>query len=455
MPDLESRLPELLRRTAGGVTPDPALERRILRRSRRRRVLNASAAGLAAIAIVAGMVVGAEGLLRSDRTTIGHENPTPSPTPSRGTVTPVLSLAGAVWPEVDQTSLETAQARTDAGELGWRLDPVQTAATFATEIFGWDAADVQTRPLEVAPGPADIVFVPVSNAGLEPGMDAAGPPAPTTSIALRQLGEKGDRGVWTVVGADSDLIATDPLPEYVRAGATIEVNAPVSDVPAEWSGTLSLISVDPAGLTPRIFPGELTGTISGSVRVPDDALANVAVVARLADPEGTTVAADVVPVGVRPSLVATPTGPTGPSGELPSAALATRDAIVAAAEARDYDTLEALIDPDHFSYNFDDGSNPVPEWRKDPAVLDTLATILRLPSTRAEGTPDIGTIVVWPSLVDADLADPTGDEQVMLEMLGITDKDVEDMLDAFGGYVGPRTGIAEDGTWLYYTIGGD
>ena len=466
MPDLENRLPDLLRRTAAaGAPPDDRAGRSVLRRVRRVRALNASVAGLAAIALVAGTVIGARGLLRSDGTTIGDEGPTPSPSPSRGTVTLVLSLPGAVWPEVDQTSLETAQARGDAGELAWRLDPVETAAAFAKEIFGWRPADVQTRPIEAVPGAADIVVVPVSNAGLEPGVDAAGPPAPTTSVMLRQLGAKGDGGVWTVIGADSDLIATEPLPESIVAGSTIEVDAPVSDVQAEWSGVLALLSVDPTDGTARIFPGATTETIAGSVRVPDDALANVAVVARLFDPEGTTVAVDVVPIAVSPGVTgatgsSAPTGLAGPVEELPNAVLATRDAISIAAASRDFQALQALIDPDRFSYDFDDGSNPVPIWREDPSVLDTLVAILRMPfTTNREVYPDVAetspTVYIWPWLMASDLADLSPDEKAMLEQLGITAQEVRDMLDAFGGYAGPRTGIAEDGTWLFYTIGGD
>jgi hypothetical protein len=208
---------------------------------------------------------------------------------------------------------------------------------------------------------------------------------------------------------------------------------------------------------------------AGAVRVPWDALGTVSVVVKLFDPEGTTVAADIVPITVEASASPILTGATGPSGttgpvptgsigpgqEIPSAVLSTRDLIAIAAETRDYDALEALVDPDHFSYNFDDGSNPVPEWRKDPAALDTLVTILQLSFTTTEGTADVGTIYIWPSLVAADLTNLTDDQRTELEILGITERDVQGMLDAFGRYVGPRTGIAEDGTWLFYTIGGD
>ncbi len=140
---------------------------------------------------------------------------------------------------------------------------------------------------------------------------------------------------------------------------------------------------------------------------------------------------------------------------LPTPVLQTREAILAAIEAGDLDALEGLIDPDRFSYNFGDGSNPVPEWRRDPAPLEALAEILRMPFATRQGTPEVGTIYLWPALTEADLADLDADERAMLQELGISEPEVRRMLEAFGGYVGPRTGIAQDGTWLFYTTGGD
>lgn len=155
-----------------------------------------------------------------------------------------------------------------------------------------------------------------------------------------------------------------------------------------------------------------------------------------------------------PSAEGTP-GPTGAEASLPAPVLRTRDAIIAAIEAGDLGALEAFTDPDRFSYNFDDGSNPVPEWRRDPSVLEPLAAILRMPFATREGTPDVGTIYVWPALTEADLAHPSEEERAMLEQLGISERELARMLEAFGAYVGPRTGIAQDGTWLFYTLGGD
>lgn len=453
MPDLETRMPELLRRAAMVAPPDDGFQRRLLRRARRRRVLNASGTGLVAIALVGGAVVGTQGLLRSNGTTPADESPSPGPA-----ATPIQ----AVWPETTTEELAASQARADAGELPWRLDPVQTAVGFATGILGWDPADVQAE--EGGRPRIGTAFVTISNLGLGPGAGSQTPAAPETVVMLQQLGTTDGGGVWSVVRTESDRIELD-----------VDVRLPVSDptltghlvdAVQDWNpglliiadgkqlGTVSLVMTDPSGALTFRLP-ELGGTVPVG--------ATIGVVVALWDPEGTLVTAETFPYTVVPGTsgpaVTGSTGATGPADEIPeeipSTVLATRDQIAIAAEARDYDALEALIDPDRFAYNFDDGSNPVPGWRKDPSVLATLATLLQMPVTTTEGTPDVGTIYVWPSLMNADLANLTADDRWMLETLGITDADLQTMLDAFGGYVGPRTGIAEDGTWLFYTVGGD
>lgn len=186
--------------------------------------------------------------------------------------------------------------------------------------------------------------------------------------------------------------------------------------------------------------------------------ASAATLAALALVVGLALGARELVVSVRtiPGDEGSTPSPSSDSGEgLPAPVLQTREAILAAIEARDFDTLEALIDPDRFAYNFSDGHDPVPEWREDPAPIEALAAILRMPFATREGTPDVGTIYVWPALVDADLTDLTDEERAMLVELGISHRDVRRMLEAFGAYAGPRTGIAQDGTWVFYTLGGD
>jgi hypothetical protein len=473
MPDLESRMPELLRRAAGGPPRDPELERRVLRRARRRRVVNASVAGLTAIALVGALAVGVNAFVRADHATPGDQ--TPTTTPSAGTVTLELYLPNAIWPELTAGALATAQAAADDGHEPLRLDPVQTAVLFAVNVLDWDPDDVETTPARGADGP---VRVRISNRGLASPLLQPPRPAPETVVTLAQLGTRGETGIWTVTGVDSDLIELDPIPD----GPTSPVfSGRLVDTIAEWSP--AVWPVDATGIRPegnRGFTRAADGTFRVWTEIPSDLLPavepkGIAAIVGVWDPEGTIVGADAftfevtrktsqIPTGVSGATGATgpATGPTGGTGsaEIPSAVAATRDAILEAASKLDFDALEALIDPNHFSYNFDDGSNPVPIWREDPAPLDTLATILQMPyTTNREAYPEVDpsspTVYIWPSLMGSDLRDLTTEERAMLDALGITDRDVRNMQDAFGGYVGPRTGIAEDGTWTFYAIGGD
>ncbi len=456
MPDLETRMPELLRRAARGAPTDERLERRVLRRARRRRVVNASAAGLLVVVLLAGTFAGVRGVLRSDGATIADETPTPSPSPSA--VASDRYLEGAIWPEVTVAGLAAAQASVDDGHQPWRLDPVQTAAAFAVNVFDWDPDDVDARRLA---GPEAAVSVVVSNRGLGPGVGTAGPPAPETVIRLDQLGRTGEDGVWTVAAADSPYIELDALD-----GARISFRL-VDTIP-EWAPGVSLVveGQHTDDILDALGPdgeGTLSPQETFEVGIPagvGPAGSVIGVAVFLWDPEGTLVTAEAFPYVVPDAAATGPTGSVPPTDALPGAVLATRDRIAIAAETRDYQALEALVDPDRFAYNFDDGSDPMPLWREDPAVLDTLATILRMPfTTNREAYPDVHeaspTVYIWPSLMASDLSNPTAEERAMLETLGISPREIRDMLEAFGGYVGPRTGIAEDGTWVFYATGGD
>jgi hypothetical protein len=456
MPDLGTRISELLRDAAHVARPDDRLQRQVLRRALRRRILNASGMGLLAIALVAGAFLGAGELGRPDRTVPADESPSPGTVAGRA--------LEAIWPETTSDALAEAQARADGGELAWRLDPEQTASAFATEVLGWDPADV--RAVETGRPRIGTAFVTISNLGLGPGADSTTPVAPETVVTLQQRGDEGAGGVWSVTRVDSDRIELQRLPEAVPTGGPLEIAATFGEVNAEWFATFGILVVGPSGPRSVYTSRNVTERFVETIHIPFDAVGTIGVVVALVDPEGTTTAADIVPVAVEPNVPDAPTRTTGsgrptdaPAAQIPSAVLATRDAIAIAAETRDYEALEALIDPDRFHYNFRVGGHPVPGWRKDPAVLDTLLAILQMPPMAHTITDPLldgaGVTYMWPALIAADLTDPTAEERAMLETLGITERDVRQMLDAFGGYVGPRTGIAEDGTWLFYASGRD
>ena len=132
----------------------------------------------------------------------------------------------------------------------------------------------------------------------------------------------------------------------------------------------------------------------------------------------------------------------------PDVVLRKRAAILAAAQARDYDALAELSDPERFRYTFGDDveGGPAAHWRQAefrgdaPAPAEALAAILRMPYTLSHG------LYVWPFAYDKTEAELTPYERKLLASLGKG--------AAFAdGYVGWRAGIDPDGRWVFFLAG--
>lgn len=137
--------------------------------------------------------------------------------------------------------------------------------------------------------------------------------------------------------------------------------------------------------------------------------------------------------------------------KLPDPVAQTRAAILAAAKARDYDALEAVIDPEVFLSDAGFGVDPVPHWRElGTAPLEAMETLLGMTSTVEETNE--GTLYRWPRLT----ADSHPDEMSDTEREALTALLGEDGLRvAFTedyGYVAPRLGILADGTWWFLVL---
>jgi hypothetical protein len=140
---------------------------------------------------------------------------------------------------------------------------------------------------------------------------------------------------------------------------------------------------------------------------------------------------------------------------LPAAVAETRRAIWEAATTCDWAALERLI-PDEFSFSFAfrGGRLAVAEWQDLEAQggmpMYYLVELLTRPYRRLEF--DAGTYYVWPSaFAYPDWASvPTADREALRPLYG--DREFDGFAD-FGGYVGYRIGIADDGTWRYFIAG--
>jgi hypothetical protein len=132
----------------------------------------------------------------------------------------------------------------------------------------------------------------------------------------------------------------------------------------------------------------------------------------------------------------------------PDAVLRKRAAMLAAAQARDYDALAELSDPQQFEYTFGGAveGGPAAYWRQaeargeDPTPAEALAAILRMPYTLSRG------LYVWPFAYDKTEDELTAYERQLLARLGKG--------GAFAdGYLGWRAGIDPDGRWLFFVAG--
>ena len=108
------------------------------------------------------------------------------------------------------------------------------------------------------------------------------------------------------------------------------------------------------------------------------ALATLALAVGCGDDEAGS-AAEISTEGPTESVVSTEPepGPVETVEKLPDPVAQTRAAILAAAKARDYDALEAVIDPEVFLSDAGFGVDPVPHWRElGEAPLEAMETLL-------------------------------------------------------------------------------
>lgn len=147
-----------------------------------------------------------------------------------------------------------------------------------------------------------------------------------------------------------------------------------------------------------------------------------------------------------------------PGPDVPDAVLQTRQAIVDAAVACDYGALAELAaaGDDPFTYSFGDGGDPAAHWRRleveetEQPPLRYLVELLRAPHGQREVEGQ--TVYAWPSaFLYEDWAEvPQADKDALSSLYGEEDFT---FFERFGGYVGYRVGIAEDGEWLYFVAG--
>ncbi|MFN2524778.1 MAG: hypothetical protein ABR505_00715 [Actinomycetota bacterium] len=144
---------------------------------------------------------------------------------------------------------------------------------------------------------------------------------------------------------------------------------------------------------------------------------------------------------------------------LPPAVAEMRLEIARLAAACDYEGLEslALEGRDFFSFSFGADESPAEYWRRDDRRFEVLATLVKvfeLPyvTSDLQESPEEPKSVVysWPS---ANGPNPTDEDWQLLIDAGLYNEREVRRMQQFGGYIGYRIGIVEDGDWIYFIAG--
>ncbi len=138
---------------------------------------------------------------------------------------------------------------------------------------------------------------------------------------------------------------------------------------------------------------------------------------------------------------------------LPAAVASTRAALFEAAALCDWPGVAALLPDDGFTSSFGMVDDPIAQWRQEEVLgyqpMAFLSSLLALPY----GTLEAGdaTYYVWPSAAALPWDQVSGVHRSAL--LGLYSEYNLWQFESFGGYVGYRVGITEDGSWVYFVAG--
>ena len=403
---------------------------RTLRKARGRRILTAGAG----VAVAVAFVVVSVSVFRfaDDPTTPAVSGPNPQP-------------AGfeALWPETDAETLAVTQAAIRDGHDTLRTTPDGTASLLAVNLLGWRMSDVQIESTAVEGDEASIV---IRNR-------VFGDNIPAITVELRQLRTTGPNGAWSVVGVTTPLIELDPLRSSDPEG-TIRASGRVTEI-LDGAPVLEVHLLDGPAIDPALGGGFSVALTDPTVELRFEVSAT---------PDGRASLLLTMPDATGASLGALMTSVPTPTGDRPSTGVdvtgvppdvsVTAQRINDGARAHDFDALAQLLDPNTFVHDFDDGSDPIPAWRADPAELDIMTSILELPPTTRDIGEGYGTFYFWPYLVNSDFDALTERERADLASLGYTHEDIQRMIDGGHGYQGPRLAIDETGLWRnFITVG--
>jgi hypothetical protein len=406
---------------------DPRIPRRVLRRARRRRAANAILAGTVTVGLALGAFVGARALL--------DETAVPQPTRPGGTTEEFYPF---IYPPTLE-ELEVTQAQVAQGSMPMWTEPQGAATLFAVNVMGWDMDDVEVD----VQGDGDEITAVISNPRIS---RAAGSGRDLrTTLFMFRVPEPGPN-VYAVLAAQADGLELEPIGPDQGFGADgrIGFRGSLGFIP---EGARVVLNVDGGTPVSVLAPD---GVFEVETEAPAPLGPSTLISVAIRDGSGNT-------IGLTSSRVATPiageseSGVSEPELALPGRVVETREAILAAARARDFQALRALIPDEGFTFSFGGETDPIAYWKRleseghVPVIGDILPGVLG-----TEPGFDRG-VFVWPAQATEDPAE--WDERDIEALTAIhAEEDIRAFQDA-GLYLGWRIGIDRDGTWIFFVAG--
>ena len=406
---------------------DPRIPRGVLGRARRRRAANAVLAGAVTVGLALGAFVGARALL--------DETAVPQPTRPGGTTEEFYPF---IYPPTLE-ELEGTREQVAQGSMPMWTEPEGVAILFAVNVMGWDMDDVEVD----IQGSGEEITAVIRNHRIS--LAAGSGRDLRTTIFLFQVPEPGPR-MYAVLAAQAEGLEIEPIgpDEEFGADGRVGFRGSLGFIP---EGARVVLSVD--GGTPVSVPAP-DGVFEVETQISGPLGPSTLITVAIQDGSGNT-------IGLTSSRVATPiagaseSGVSEPELALPGRVVETRDAILAAAQTRDFEDLRALIPDEGFTFSFGGDTNPIAYWKRleseghEPVIGDILPMVLG-----TEPGFDRG-VFVWPAQA---VEDPLEWDERDIEALTAihAEEDVRSFQDA-GLYLGWRVGIDRDGTWIFFVAG--
>jgi hypothetical protein len=420
----------LLRERADDVRPSPSIPPDLLRRSRRRRLMTAGTAGIVTVALIAGGVAVTRLAMRS------VAGPAPLVTPGAGAAPDVYPF---IYPS-SQAELKTITDEVAQGSMPMWTDPEGVAVLFAVNVMGWEMEDV-----EASVRGDDPITAVISNPRLS---EAAGSGVDIrTTVYLMPVPRTDDPSMYAVLAAQADGLELEPIgpDEEFGRGPRIGFRGSLGFIP---QGAQVTLTVD--GGAPRSVPAP-DGVFQVETEAPRPPGWSTLISVAVQDGAGNTLAMFSSRIGTWVLPVQAESGASEPELATPPPVAQTREAILDAATARDFDALRALIPDEGFTFSYGGETDPIRYWKRleseghVPVIGDILPSVL--------GTePGFeGGIFVWPAQA---IENPAQWDEADVEALTAiyAEEDIRQFQE-IGLYTGWRVGIDRDGTWVFYVAG--